>query len=94
MGWETRHVWHQTDWDAVAANPEMLKFPQPAWLLGSDATEYAKDNFDAVISHLDDGTPFQSKNIPPGHVHKDWTIDMMLSYEGKKASKDFYQTRD
>ncbi|EXJ71844.1 uncharacterized protein A1O5_04345 [Cladophialophora psammophila CBS 110553] len=93
MGWETRHVWHQTDWEAVAKNPELLSLPQPEWLNGCDAEKYAEDKFDAVISHLQKGTPFESTNVPPGHVHEDWTIDQMLAFEGKKVDKDFYKTR-
>ncbi|KAF5238820.1 hypothetical protein FANTH_10148 [Fusarium anthophilum] len=94
MGWETRHVWYQTDWETVAANPSMLKFPQPVWLLGSDASEYAEKNFEAVKLHLQNGTPFTTTNVPPGHVHKDWTIEEMLSYEGRAAAKEFYHTRN
>ncbi|ETS87775.1 hypothetical protein PFICI_01603 [Pestalotiopsis fici W106-1] len=94
MGWETRHVWHQTDWEAVAANPSMLKFPQPEWLLGSDASEYAEKNFEAVKAHLEKGSAFTSTNVPSGHAHKDWTIDEMLSHEGKFVSTEFYQTRE
>ncbi|KAF3009193.1 hypothetical protein E8E14_006151 [Neopestalotiopsis sp. 37M] len=94
MGWETRHVWHQTDWEAVAANPDMLKFPQPEWLLGSDASEYAEEKFKEVKSYLEKGTPFTSTNVPPGHVHKDWSIEEMLSHEGKAVATEFYQTRD
>lgn len=93
MGWETRHVWHQTDWDAVASNPDILKFPQPAWLLGTNAVTYAEDNFDAVRSHIEKGTTFTSTNIPPGHVHENWTIEKMLAREGKVMGKDEYKTR-
>lgn len=93
MGWETRHVWHQTDWDAVAANPDVLQFPQPSWLLGSDATQYAKDNFEGVKASIENGTSFKSQNIPPGHVHEDWTVETMLEYEGGKVGEGFYQTR-
>lgn len=88
MGWETRHRWHQTDWEALAANPEFLKLPQPAWLHGADAEQYAYDNFEAVVSHLKYNTPFTSTNVPEGYVHSDWTIETMMSNEGKKG--DFY----
>ncbi|KAF2186194.1 FAD/NAD(P)-binding domain-containing protein [Zopfia rhizophila CBS 207.26] len=91
MGWETRHRWHQTDWDAVAANPEFLKLPQPEWLNGHDAEQYAYDNFDAVVSHLEKGTPFRSTSVPDGYVHEDWTIETMMAREGQKAENGFYQ---
>jgi len=91
MGWETRHRWHQTDWEAVAANPEFLKLPQPEWLNGHDAEKYADDNFESVVSHLEKGTPFQSTNVPDGYVHEDWTIQTMMAREGQKAGDGFYQ---
>jgi len=93
MGWETRHVWHQTDWEAVAQNPEVLKLPQPMWLNGIDAQSYAQENFDGVVAHLQSRAPFTSTNIPEGHIHEDWTIDEMLAFEGKKVDKTFYKTR-
>lgn len=91
MGFETRHIWHQTDWDAVAKNPEILKFPQPAWLNGIDAEEYALRRVDEVVAHLETGAPFTSSNVPEGYVHEDWTIDEMLAYEGRKAGAGFYK---
>jgi len=94
MGWETRHVWHQTDWDAVAKDPSFLRMPQPAWLLGHDARKYARDNFEAVVSHLQHGTPLVATNVPEGHVHEEWTVEMLLDREGKVVDKDFYKVRD
>jgi hypothetical protein len=94
MGWETRHVWHQTDWDAVAKDPNYLKMPQPAWLLGHDARKYASENFEAVVNHLQDGTPFVSKNVPEGYVHEEWTVETLLTIEGQTVDKDFYKVRD
>ena len=91
MGFETRHVWHQTDWEAVSKNPEVLKFPQPAWLNGIDAGDYASRRCKEVIAHLLNGAAFTSTNIPDGFVHEDWTIEEMLAHEGKKG--DFYKTR-
>jgi hypothetical protein len=81
MGWELRQVWHQTPWDLVKAHPELLKMPQPAWLLGADAEKYAYDNYDAVVAHFEKGTPFINTNLPEGYVHEDWTIDTMLEKE-------------
>ena len=52
MGFETRHVWHQTDWEAVSNNPEVLKFPQPAWLNGIDAGDYASRRCEEVVYEL------------------------------------------
>jgi hypothetical protein len=93
MGWETRHRWHQTDWEALASNPDILKLPQPRWLNGSDAEQYAYDNFEAMKSHLQKGTPFKSTNVPEDHVHEDWTIETMMSFEHKKAAETVYKVK-
>lgn len=94
MGWETRHVWHQTDWDGVAKDPSLVEMPQPGWLLGHDARRYATENFEAVIRHLEEGADFASTNVPNGHVHEEWTVDMLLSREGHKVEADFYKVRN
>ncbi|PVH76698.1 FAD/NAD(P)-binding domain-containing protein [Cadophora sp. DSE1049] len=94
MGWETRHRWHQTDWEMIASNPEFLKLPQPAWLNGADAEQYAYDNFQAAKANLESGTPFKSTNIPEDHVHVDWTIEDMMAREGEQVGADFYQVRN
>ncbi|KIW79159.1 hypothetical protein Z517_05771 [Fonsecaea pedrosoi CBS 271.37] len=90
-GWELRHRWHQTDWDAVAKDPSFLNQPQPRWLYGHDAADYAEANYDAVSSHLEKGTPFTARNVPDGYVHEDWTISQMMAKEGVKAEPDFYK---
>lgn len=91
MGWETRHRWHQTNWEAVAKDPSFLKLPQPIWLNGHDAEQYAKDNFEKVVAHINNGTPFRSTNIPEDHVHEDWTIGDMMAREGQEVDGTFYQ---
>ncbi|KAH7394850.1 hypothetical protein BKA66DRAFT_509595 [Pyrenochaeta sp. MPI-SDFR-AT-0127] len=93
MGWETRHAWHQTDWDAVAADPNYLKLPQHGWVLGHDARKYARDNFEGVVHHLRNGTPFVSTNVPKGHVHEEWTVEALLQHDGQTVGKEFYRTR-
>ncbi|KAH8753277.1 hypothetical protein F5883DRAFT_632839 [Diaporthe sp. PMI_573] len=67
IGWEIRHRWHQTDWEAVQKDPECIKLPQPDWLYGEDAEAYARENYDAVVEHLDKGLPFKNTNVPPGY---------------------------
>ncbi|OQV00113.1 FAD binding domain-containing protein [Cladophialophora immunda] len=91
MGWETRHRWHQTDWEAVAANPEFLKMPQPMWLYTFDAEKYAYDRCDEAVESVRKGTPFVSTNTPEGHVHEDWTVEMMMSLEREQAKEHFYR---
>lgn len=89
MGWELRHKWHQTDWDAVKKTPEFLKFQQPDWLLGCDSEEYALKNFDAVVLHFKNGTSFTNTNCPEGYMHENWTLDELRAKE--EAKEAFYK---
>lgn len=91
MGWETRHRWHQMDWEMVASNPEFLKMPQPLWLYDFDAEQYTYDRFDEVVQSVEKGTTFESKNVPEGHVHEDWTVEMMMTLEKEQAKEHFYR---
>lgn len=87
MGWEARHKWHQTDWEAVKRNPEYLKMPQPLWLYCHDAEKYAYDRCDDAIKSISYDTPFKSTNLPDDYVHEEWTVEMMMALEHKQAEK-------
>ncbi|EXJ75071.1 uncharacterized protein A1O5_01767 [Cladophialophora psammophila CBS 110553] len=91
MGWETRHRWHKTDWEAVAKDPAIMKMPQPTWIYGHDAEKYAYDRTAEAAESVEKGTAFQSTNIPEGHVHEDWTVEMMLALEQDEVQKNFYK---
>ncbi|KAI8648301.1 FAD-binding-3 domain-containing protein [Fusarium sp. Ph1] len=91
MGWETRHRWHQTDWKAVSADPSFLKMPLPMWLYSFDAEEYAEKRLSEVVESVKSGSPFKSSNLPKGHVHEDWTVEMMMQLEKEQAKEHFYR---
>ncbi|KAM5383739.1 hypothetical protein ACJZ2D_001728 [Fusarium nematophilum] len=91
MGWETRHRWHQTDWEAVAADPSFLKMPQPLWLYSFDAEGYADNRLSEVVQSVKGGSPFKSTNLPEGHVHEDWTVESMMALEKEQAKEHFYR---
>lgn len=91
MGWETRHRWHQTDWDAVKANSEILKMPQPIWLFGHDAEQYAYDRCAEAVESVRTNKSFKSTNTPKDHVHEDWTVEMMMGLEKEQAREAFYR---
>ncbi|KAL2061484.1 hypothetical protein VTL71DRAFT_6861 [Oculimacula yallundae] len=94
LGWETRHRWHQTDWEFVKSNPEFLKMPMPGWLYGSDAEQYAFNRLEEVMESIKTGSPFKSTNIPDGHVHEDWTVETMMALEHKQVQAQFYKIVD
>ncbi|RSL87767.1 hypothetical protein CEP52_015424 [Fusarium oligoseptatum] len=91
MGWETRHRWHQTDWEAVSADPSFLRMPQPMWLNNFDAEEYAEKRLSEVVESVKSGSPFKSSNLPEGHIHEDWTVEMMMELEKEQAKEHFYR---
>jgi hypothetical protein len=93
MGWELRHRWHRTDWEAVSKDPEYLSFRQPAWLVGVDAEDYAHENYAAAVSNLKHNTPFTSKNVPEGYEHEDWTVEELMEKEKGQADENFYKVR-
>ncbi|KAH8650770.1 hypothetical protein BGZ61DRAFT_375462 [Ilyonectria robusta] len=90
LGWETRHRWHQTNWDVVKANPALVKMPQPEWLYGANAIKYTIDNMDAAIDNVEKGSPFISTNVPEGHEHEDWSVESMMELEKQQSQASFY----
>lgn len=55
------------------------------WIWKHDPEEYVYGNFTQALDHLQNGTPFQNTNIPPGYVHKSWSVDQVMAdiEEGK-----------
>ncbi|PNP73559.1 hypothetical protein FNYG_13104 [Fusarium nygamai] len=90
LGWETRHRWQQTDWDAVKRNPELLRFPMPGWLYDANARQYVYDNAQAVIAHIKTGAPFTNTNVPEGHVHQEWTMDEVVALLGSGKPEEVF----
>lgn len=65
--------------------------PQPLWLYTFDAEKYANDRLADAVESIQKGTNFISTNTPEGHVHEDWTVEMMMSLEKDQAKEHFYQ---
>jgi len=80
-GFETRHRWHKTDWDAFKQDPHSIDLPQPNWLYGHDPEQYTINRWEDVLAHLIDGKPFVSTNTPEGHVHEEWSVEAVLEEE-------------
>lgn len=51
------------------------------WLYTHNPATYATDNYDAALSHLENGTPFENTNLPPGFKYKPWTVKEQLIKE-------------
>jgi len=96
LGWETRHRWHQTDWEAFKKDAGYIKAPQPIWLDSHNAEQYAYDHAEAAANHIKTpDSPFTSINLPDGHVHEDWTVETMMALEKEQAKEDsFYRVKN
>jgi 2-polyprenyl-6-methoxyphenol hydroxylase-like FAD-dependent oxidoreductase len=51
-GETTRDRWHNTDWDEVKRNPEIIQFPREDWIFGFDALKHAEEVGDEVIARV------------------------------------------
>lgn len=46
-----------------------------------DPVGYAEANYDKALSHLENGTPFENTNLPPGYKYEEWTIEEEMEKE-------------
>ncbi|PSN61314.1 FAD/NAD(P)-binding domain-containing protein [Corynespora cassiicola Philippines] len=89
LGWETRHRWHRTDVEAIRKNPEIIKMPQPKWMIGHDAEKYAYEKIEEAARSVQEKTPFKSTNTYEGHVHEEWTIETTIELETDEKSFEY-----
>ncbi|KAJ6149848.1 hypothetical protein N7471_001047 [Penicillium samsonianum] len=78
MGFKNREVFHNTDWDAVAKNPEVMGKMVGNWLVHHDPEQYANENYGKCAEHLLRGAPFENTNSVPGYTYKPWTVQELL----------------
>ncbi|KAL3599767.1 hypothetical protein FPOAC2_03995 [Fusarium poae] len=89
MGFKNREIFHNTDWDAVAKNPQILGKVAGDWLLRHDPEQYVYENYSACAEHLLNGSPFKNTNSVPGYTYKPWTVKELLdASESGKPIKD------
>lgn len=48
------------------------------WLYEHDAEQYVYDNWNACVSHVMDGSPFENTNIPSGYKYEPWTMEALM----------------
>lgn len=68
-----------------------MKMPQPTWIYGHDAEQYAYDRLQEAVDSVENGTTFHSTNTPPGHVHEGWTVEVMMALEKADVEEQFYK---
>ncbi|KAH6962316.1 hypothetical protein BKA56DRAFT_679136 [Ilyonectria sp. MPI-CAGE-AT-0026] len=77
MGFMNRETLHNTDWDAVKANPMKVR-RGPGWWIGKhDPEQYAVDNYHAAALHITKGTPFENTNLPDNYKYRPWSIEQI-----------------
>jgi hypothetical protein len=85
MGFLIRQIQHETDWDAVAENVDVLRNAGPGnWLALHDPEAYAQDKFEECLQAQRNGEQFMNTNTPPGHTHTEWTCEDLLQKQRKK----------
>ena len=87
-GFRNREIWHHTDYDEAKKHPEKLGEMTGRWITQHDPELYVYDNWEKCVNALVTGTKFKNTNIPPGYEYKPWTIDEVLSADGKSAAED------
>ena len=78
LGFKNRELFHNTDWDAVAKNPEIMGKVVGNWLVHHDPAQYANENYAKCAEHLLRGAPFENTNYVPGYKYKPWTVRELL----------------
>ncbi|CAI7586740.1 unnamed protein product [Penicillium glandicola] len=83
MGFKAREVWHHTDWDAVAKNPDLVGRTIGKWIMEHDPEQYAVDNYEDCRKHVISGTQFRNTNGVPGYTYKPWDISTLAEASEK-----------
>ncbi|GAB1194231.1 hypothetical protein APSETT444_003474 [Aspergillus pseudonomiae] len=78
MGFHHREKFHNTDWNAVAKNPDTFSKTTADWIMRHNPEQYAYDNYGKCANHLLTGAPFQNTNVPPGYTYKPWTVKELM----------------
>ncbi|RHZ67176.1 uncharacterized protein CDV56_109471 [Aspergillus thermomutatus] len=77
-------AFHNTDWDEVARNPDLLSKTTADWIMRHNPEQYAYDNYDACAQHILTGKAFQNTNIPPGYSYKPWTVKELMDASDRR----------
>lgn len=78
IGFKTREVFHNTDWDKVSKDPSIVGKPLGSWILRHDPEKYAYENYEKCANHILTGAPFENTNSVPGYKFTPWTVKELL----------------
>ncbi|KAK6827176.1 hypothetical protein PG987_010517 [Apiospora arundinis] len=94
MAFINLQVKHNTDWDAVARDPALIRSRYPKWVWSHDAEAYAYEKFHEAFQHVvtNGEVELHHTNIPRGYKHKPWTMAEVM--EQIKAGKDLTELQE
>ena len=90
MGFKNRELYHKTDWDAVAKNPQIMGKMVGDWVIHHDPEKYAYENYHDCAEHLlGKKESFVNTNGVPGYEYVPWTVQELLAeQDGGVSGKD------
>ena len=77
-GFLNREELHTADVSALQENPQNTTigfFKIGRWVWNHNPEAYARENYEACLAHLTEGTPFKNSNVPVGHVYQPWSLE-------------------
>ena len=90
MGFKNRELYHKTDWDAVAKNPQIMGKMVGDWVIHHDPEKYAYENYHDCAEHLlGKKESFVNTNGVPGYEYVPWTVrELLAEQDGGVSGKD------
>ncbi|KAK7222478.1 hypothetical protein V2G26_010481 [Clonostachys chloroleuca] len=79
MGFKTRELYHNTNWDVMDKDPTRLTKMVGRWVTNHDPEQYAYDNYGKCANHIISGAPFKNTNGVPGYTYQPWTVQELLA---------------
>lgn len=73
-----REKFHNTDWDEVARNPDVLSKTTADWIMRHDPEQYVYNNYNSCENHITSGASFENTNMPPGYRYKPWAVQELM----------------
>ncbi|KAM0248328.1 hypothetical protein ACHAP5_003498 [Fusarium lateritium] len=76
MGFVNQQLKQNTDWDAIAKNPALIRSRYPKWVWSHDPEAYAYEKFCEALNHVisNGEIPLHNTNFPKGHKYRHWTM--------------------
>ncbi|OHE98664.1 hypothetical protein CORC01_06115 [Colletotrichum orchidophilum] len=82
MGAIHRQAHHDTDWDEVRRNPDILLNTGPgAWIANHDPEAYVIEQFEKCLESIRNEQPFKNTNTPSGFTYRPWTCAGLQRYK-------------